>query len=134
MAKKAAGARRALESVEELRCRVWCLQQSVQALELEAARRLPEAVQRLPDQRKKLAECEDALREREEIIGRWIEKLSNHRWRMVLRYHYLEGMGLMETADAMCKCTGRPFTAAQVYGMHFRALEAAERLWPLHEH
>ena len=132
MERKSGAARRVLESAEELRSMVWCLRRNIRALEKEDTGRFSGIREELAEKEAQLAQREKELQQLESQLRQWIDLLPCQRWRMVLRHYYLEGMGLIEVADALSKSTGRKFTSAQIYSLHFRALEAAEKLWPLH--
>lgn len=85
----------------------------------------------LADKKSLLRLREQALENREQSIIEWIEQLPNPRWRLLLRCRYLDGMDLTEVMETLEQATGRRFTMNQVYGIHRRALDAAEELWPL---
>jgi len=136
--------RQFLESVEETRLRVGRLRRSVNMLQsrcrcgaseqsspIDPQKEHSDLPDTLREQKKQLSREERQLRKLEEKVERWIELLPRPRWRMVLRYHYLDGMLLSDVAKEMSKDTGREFTPSQVYHYHHVALKAAEDLWPL---
>lgn len=138
-------AKKALEAVEETRSQVGRIRRSVKMLQnrcgastsqfgsYTAERQVPhtEKWDILADRKSLLQEKEQQLRSMETQMEHWIDLLPNPRWRMVLRYHYLDGMELSEVARELTQTTGREFTNAQVYRFHRKALEAAEQIWPL---
>lgn len=138
-------ARRALESIEEARSQVGRLRRSVNTLQSRCTSRTsrlgsgyssgmsskPELWDLLADQKSLLEKKEQQLRQLEDRMEQWIDLLPRPRWRMVLRYHYLDGMELSEVAQELSKSTGREFTMNQIYRFHRSALEAADKLWPL---
>ena len=138
-------ARKALESVEEARSQVGRLRRSVHTLQGRCTSRTsrlgaastgksspyPELWDFLADQRSLLEQKEKQLRQLEERMERWIDLLPKPRWRMVLRYRYLDGMELPEVAQELSKNTGREFSMNQIYRFHRSALDAADKLWPL---
>lgn len=138
-------AKKALESVEEARSQVGRLRRSVNALQSRCTSRTsrlgaqyssqmaskPELWDLLADQKSLLEQKEQQLRQLEDRMERWIDLLPRARWRMVLRYHYLDGMELPEVAQELSKSTGREFSMNQIYRFHRSALEAADKLWPM---
>ena len=141
----APNARKALQSVEEQRAEVGRLRRVVKRLHSASkstTSRLGSGGGRptygrqevwdvLVDQSLQLEREEKKLRELEDRLEDWIELLPKHRWRMVLRCHYFDGLPLSEVAVELSKSTGRNFTAAQIYRLHGQALMAAENLWPM---
>jgi len=86
---------------------------------------------RLCDQREALAEKEADYRAKESCLHACINRLPKPRWRMVLRYRYLEGMPMAEISEVLTEATGHSFSVSQVYRLHAQALRAAEDLWPV---
>lgn len=145
MERKNLNARRQLEAVEESRLQVLRLKREVQSLENRCTgttRRYggiaggsgdvhPELWDLLADKKDLLRRQEEMLRKQETELSGWIELLPHARWRTVLRCRYLEGMTLPDVAEEMELATGRSFTMNQIYRFHSKALDAAEKLWPM---
>ena len=139
-------ARQALEQVEEIRSQVARLRRGVEWLQARCTSTTSRygyraggsggdssgLLNQLCDRRSELEEQERQLKEQEARITAWIDLLPRPRWRMVLRYRYLDGMELSEVAQELTRATGREFSVYQIYRRHREALQAAERLWPLH--
>lgn len=84
--------------------------------------KLSEARVRLESDRQRLAELEQQ-------ISRKIDRLPKPRWRMVLRYRYLDGMTPAEIAIELSRATGREFSIHQIYRLHYQALSYAGQTW-----
>lgn len=137
-------ARQTFGSVEEMRSQVGRLRRSVKRLQSRCgtstrsfSRTLtdhdmthPERWDDLLMQKTMLEKQEKQLQQVQEQVEELINCLPNPRWRMVMRGHYLDGLSLADVAQELSDTTGRIFTPTQVYGMHYRALEAAEKLLP----
>lgn len=139
-------ARDALEALEESRSQVARLQRSIQYWQAKStavttrygnrpSRNAPsqgpaEIWNKLADLKQELQLRERRLARQEKQLSRWIDLLPKPRWRMVLRYRYLDCMEFTDVADAMTKAAGRPISIHQVYRFHIQALQAAEELWP----
>lgn len=137
-------ARHALEAVEEGRSQVARMRRTVSYLETKCTGRTSrytpvggssmgrdELLVELIDKKTALQAQEKKLQQLEEQMEAWIDLLPKPRWRMVLRYHYLEGMDLPDVAQALTTATGRSFSMSQIYRLHREALASAEALWPL---
>lgn len=85
----------------------------------------------LVDSQLLLEEQERQLQQKEAQLEQWIDLLPKPRWRMVLRYRYLDDLDFPEVLQKMKADTGRDFSIYQIYGFHRRALAAADQLWPL---
>ena len=145
MIEKTTPAKRALQSVEEVRSQVGRLRRSVKAMESRCGPAVshwngsggktvagPNALmEALLNQQMLLDQEEKRLQKLEATIEQWINLLPHPRWRMVLRCYYLDGMELGEIARELTRSTGREFSTSQVYRFHRKALEAADRMWPL---
>lgn len=145
MEQKVTPAKRMLESVEEARSQVGRLRRSVHTLQnrctsvtgrvgtssIGKVSGRPELWDLLADQEKLLSQKEEQLRQLEEKMEQWINLLPRPRWRMVLRYRYLDGMELSEVAQELSRNTGREFSKNQIYRFHRAAIDAADELWPL---
>lgn len=139
-------ARDALEALEESRSQVARLRRKIQYLQTKAtgttsrygARSTTaspsqgpvELWNTLADLKQELQLRERRLSRQEKRLGRWIDMLPKPRWRMVLRYRYLDCMEFVDVADAMSKAVGREVSIHQVYRLHIQALQAAEECWP----
>lgn len=137
-------ARRTLEAIEEGRSQVARLRRAVSYLEAKCTARTSRCTQaggssapgrddllvELIDRKTALQTQENQLRQQLEQLERWIDLLPRPRWRMVLRYHYLEGLELPDVAQALTAATGRSFSVSQIYRLHREALASAEGLWP----
>lgn len=136
-------ARTALEAVEEGRSQVARMQRTVAYLETKCTGRVSRYTQaggsatgrdellvELIDKKTALQQQEKALHQLEQQLEQWIDLLPRPRWRMVLRYHYLEGLDLPDVAQALTNATGRSFSISQIYRLHREALASAEALWP----
>lgn len=143
---KFADVRKALESVEEARSQAARLRRSVAYLQEKCIASTgrygirtssgggqgPEDLWiQLTEEKERLQMQERQVRQQEKLLEDWIERLPKPRWRMVLRYHYLDGMALSEVAEELTQATGREFSIYQIYRLHRQALSAAERMWPL---
>lgn len=138
-------ARKVLEELEETRLQVGRLRYTVKLLQNKCSCGVTNYDMRinkffpghqeswdiLSDQKTLLQQKEQQLARLEQQLESWIDLLPKPRWRMVLRYHYLDGMNLADVAQEMSRSTGREFSMHQVYRFHRVALEAAEKLWPL---
>ena len=143
MRQKLVDARRLLESVEEQRSQVARLRRSIQQLEEKCTggtarygwktasdgTSREELLAKLCDRRDDLKRQEANLQEAERLIVQWIDQLPRPRWRMVLRYRYLDGMSMQEITEELSQATGRDFSIYQIYRLHSAALAAAEELW-----
>jgi len=146
METKLTTARQRLQSVEEARSQVGRLRRSVNALQNKCTGTVskpgssftsrhsthPELWDQLADQKTLLLEKEQQLQHLEQQLDTWIDLLPKPRWRMVLRYHYLDGLELSEIAREMTRSTGREFSSHQIYRFHRLALDAADKIWPVH--
>lgn len=141
-----ASAKAVLELLEESRSQVARLRRKIQLLESRAtsttAQYGPKAGggpsqgpaelwSELADRKKELELRECRLDRQEKQLARWIDQLPRPRWRMVLRYRYLDGMEFLDIAEAMTAATGREFSVYQIYRLHHKALEAASQQWPI---
>lgn len=146
MEHSASSARAVLELLEESRSQVARLRRKIQLLESRAtsvtAQYGPKAGggqgqgpaevwNELADRKKELELRESRLDRQEKQLSRWIDQLPRPRWRMVLRYRYLDGMEFLDIAEAMTAATGREFSVYQIYRLHSKALEAASQQWPI---
>lgn len=139
-------AREALEALEESRSQVARLRRKIQYLQTRATGATSrygtkntavspsqgpvELWNTLADLKQELQLRERRLSRQEKRLGRWIDMLPKPRWRMVLRYRYLDCMEFVDVADAMSKAVGREVSIHQVYRLHIQALQAAEECWP----
>lgn len=139
-------ARDALEALEESRSQVARLRRKIQYLQTRATGATSrygtkntaaspsqgpvELWNTLADLKQELQLRERRLSRQEKRLGRWIDMLPKPRWRMVLRYRYLDCMEFVDVADAMSKAVGREVSIHQVYRLHIQALQAAEECWP----
>ena len=144
MDRKQTFARQALEALEEARSQVGRLRRTVKMLQARCTGMVrsydrsgssrhsthQDLWDVLADQQTLLEQKEQQLRELEQKLESWIDLLPRPRWRMVLRYHYLDGLELSEVARELTRATGREFSSHQVYRFHRLALEAADALWP----
>ena len=88
----------------------------------------------LSDERERLAAQLQKLLALYRQVEQWIDLLPNPGWRMVLRYRYLDGLTLPQTAEAVRQAMGkRSCSDSQIYRLHKEALEAANRLWPMEQ-
>lgn len=141
-------ARQALEALEESRSQVARLRRKVAQLESRSTAATAhygpalgggsgqgpsELWAELADRRKELELREHRLDRQEKQLSRWIDQLPRPRWRMVLRYRYLDGMEFQDIADAMTEATGREFSVFQIYRLHAKAIQTADAQWPLKE-
>lgn len=144
MEHKMTHARQALQSVEEVRGEIGRLRYTVNMLRDRCGPKTSKweskvgptgerstLLETLADQSILLEQEEERLRKLEEQIEQWIRLLPKARWRMVLRFHYLDGMPLSEIARVLTDNTGREFTVSQIYHFHRKALDAADKIWPL---
>ena len=144
MERKPLRAKYLLQELEELKCQVAHMQRRVIYLENHCTRttsrysrtaysgsRGPgDALAQLADQKSELEKLKQQLKLQQQKLEQWLHLLPKPRWRMVLRYHYLDGLELNEVADMMSQATGHNFTMHQIYRLHAQALQAADKLWP----
>ena len=138
-------ARSALEHIEEGRSQVARIKRTVAYLEAKCTARtsgygmrsggsggtLEDLWARLADTKKELYQRENRLRQENLQLEGWIDQMPKPRWRMVLRYHYLEGLDLHDVAEALSEATGREYSMSLIYRLHREALQYAEETWPL---
>lgn len=138
-------ARDALEALEESRSQIARLRRKIQYFQTKATAATTrygsrtggssgsqgpvEIWNQLADLKQELQLRERRLARQEKRLSRWIDLLPKPRWRMVLRYRYLDCMEFVDVADAMTKAVGREISIHQVYRFHIQALQAAEELW-----
>lgn len=137
-------ARQALEALEEARSQVGRLRRSVKLLQDRCtsvthnygssggshSSTHQEIWDVLADRRTVLEKKEQQLLALEEKLERWIDLLPRPRWRMVLRFHYIDGLELSEVAQELSRATGREFSKDQIYRFHRKALDSANQIWP----
>lgn len=149
MERKQTFARQALEALEEARSQVGRLQRTVKMLRSRCTGMVrnhdnpggstchsthQDLWDALADQQSLLEQKQQQLAELEQKLERWIDRIPRPRWRMVLRFHYIDALPLSETALELTRATGREFTKDQVYRFHRNALEAADQIWPTLKH
>ena len=141
-------ARQALEALEEARSQVGRLHRTVKMLQSRCTSTVRSYSQSggprnsthqdlwdtLADQQSLLEQKQRQLQELEQQLENWIDLLPRPRWRMVLRYHYIDAMDLSEVAQELSSTTGREFSKNQIYRFHRNALDAANKLWPTLKH
>lgn len=65
----------------------------------------------------------------ERQVERLIDGLPKDRWRMILRYRYLDGMTFPQIAYQLKRDTGREISEVRLHRIHRQALDYAEAHW-----
>ena len=135
-----------LGSLAEARAETERLERRIEALRGKCCRITPSYVRRagaaqtrgkaevwdlLMEEQERLAEQLQKLLTVQRQVEAWINLLPKDRWRMVLRYRYLEGMSFVHIGETLERATGRPCSDTQLYRLHREALQAAAELWPM---